>query len=108
MPLSLLLVALALGLLGVCGAVRADDGNRFSRYLEYMLMNQCVGERPHYDLDKKVKLCACALDDAQENGWGFDRESDSDFYKNKSEFLKAYLESTKKYVDNPEWCETVK
>ena len=63
--------------------------NRFSISLEYQLMDLCV-DKPARKRMRRIRICACALEKTQENGWLPDYDNDKDFWDNRKKFLKKF------------------
>ena len=62
-------LSICVAIMSLVATLPAYGGDpRFSRELEYELMKDCVSNTRF--MDKKVKLCGCALKKTQEDGTG--------------------------------------
>lgn len=68
--------------------------NRFSRALEYQIMDKCIDTTAY--LDKKLSICACALATTQEDGFGPDYDNNEDYFEDKDNFMKKFRKNIKR------------
>ena len=98
------LVVLALGV--VTPSAWADDP-RFSRTLEYALMDSCVSRfRSNQEKNEVIKRCACALEKTQEDGFWPDYDRNSDYWENREQFAKDFAKNIKYFSDKEVKCTT--
>ena len=76
----------------------ADDP-RFSRVLEFELMSWCVSDAK--SRGDKIRLCACALEKTQENGWRPDYDSDREFGEG---FVHDYRKNIRYFAEHMDEC----
>ncbi len=76
----------------------AFGADRFSMILEYQLMDGCVEKSAAYSARLRkaaMKICACALEKTQENGWYPDYDHDQDFVDDEEEFMTDFGKNIK-------------
>lgn len=83
----------------------ADDP-RFSRVLEFALMNSCVGESLSRNKEEKIKRCACALEKTQENGFWPDYDKDEEYHEDRKQFMEEFNENIHHFSDMEVSCPT--
>lgn len=92
-----------LAVIWVVTPAASTDDPRFSRQLEYELIDSCIGH-PSRNPIEKAMICSCALTKTQENGWFPDYDSDEEFHDDEADFIKSFKENESYYEKNREEC----
>ena len=88
--------AIILSVILVTFSFNIQAENRFSMPLEYELMDECVGNSKYRS--KQIKICSCALEKTQENGFGADYDNDEDYFEDKPAFNKNFSKNIKRCI----------
>lgn len=62
------------------------------------VLSECVGSISYKK--KKTQICACALADAQEDGFFPGYDNDGDYHDNNKDFWKSFKERINYYSEN--------
>ena len=91
-------VALGAALAGGYAYAKLKPDPRFSRQLEYQLIEACVGQSSYPDL--KLQVCTCALQKTQLNGPPPDYDNDQDYYEDRREFTEKFERNIRNYSED--------